>query len=152
MTVRVSHETRYLPGGRTLAVQRIPARAAFGLEAQPPIALDTVEASIVAWLRRALPKAIVARACKINEFDFEQKARLLRAGASPAFPTLIIMAPESRAILFEVRTQAMALSGEQKNMHAELRRLGFLVADVRGVDEARQALAAFGVDICESST
>lgn len=65
-------------------------------------------------------------------------------GAKSGTPDLLIVA-DGRAYWMEVKRHDGRVSVEQVKMHARLRRAGCPVALVRSVDDAYQALAAWGL-------
>ena len=111
-----------------------------------------IQKQIVDWLRAVLPPECVVHFAKgeINkrgkQFMIEQ-ARAKRLGALSGFPDLIVLpyASAGGACFLEVKAKGGYPSKGQKEMHERLRKLGYRVAVVRSVDDARAALAEWAI-------
>lgn len=113
-----------------------------------------VQRSIIAYLRKTLPDAIVHH-CK-NEINRSgvQIARELRkaklAGVLNGFPDIIVL-PFSNvgAFFFEVKAEGGYASKTQKEMHQRLSVLGYHIAVVRSIDDVRECLIEWGIGFKE---
>lgn len=114
-----------------------------------------IHRSIVKWLRTVLPRECIVHACA-NESHLSGKAAMLAtvkkkaAGQVTGFPDLLILPFSSVGAFFlEVKAEGGRLSEAQKEVHAALRVLGYRVAVVRSIEDAREALVEFGVGFRE---
>ncbi|WP_253284842.1 VRR-NUC domain-containing protein [Ruegeria sp. HKCCD6109] len=73
------------------------------------------------------------------------------AGQVTGFPDLLIL-PQAKvgAFFFEIKAEGGRLSQAQKAVHEGLRELGYPVAVVRSIEDAREALIEFGVGFREA--
>lgn len=109
-----------------------------------------VQRAIVAWLRLALPGALVHHARnEINQRGggiARELAQAAAKGAVAGFPDLIVLPFAHVGPLFlEVKAAGGYASAAQKDVHGRLRALGYRVAVVRSIDDVREALAGWGV-------
>lgn len=65
-------------------------------------------------------------------------------GMLPGFPDLMVLGSHGRTGYLEVKTPNGTVSQAQANVKAMLERMGHNVAVVRGVDDTRDALKAWG--------
>jgi hypothetical protein len=107
-----------------------------------------VHRAVVALVRRAYPQA------EVIHLENETFGRLTQAQAAAkradgmrlGAPDLITAWPGGKIVWLEVkREKGGVISDAQRDCHARLRRMGFHVAVVRSVDEAKAAFKAAGV-------
>lgn len=109
-----------------------------------------IQKAIVDHLRAVMPWAIVHH-CR-NEINKRGKhiaielANAKRKGAVTGFPDLIVL-PYANvgALFFEVKAEGNYATDSQKEVHQQMRDLGYRVAVVRSVDDVRESLAEWGV-------
>ena len=70
-------------------------------------------------------------------------------GMVPGYPDLVAITFHGD-LYFEVKAEGGSLSTAQKDVHADLRRLGRKVAVVRSIDDVREYLAAWGIPTRET--
>jgi len=109
-----------------------------------------VQRKIVRFLRKAMPFAIVHHAkSEINKSGaaiMREQAQAKLNGALLGFPDLIVLPYASVGVLFfEVKAEGNYASKPQKEMHGNMRKLGYRVAVVRSVEDVRESLAEWGV-------
>lgn len=122
------------PGRRPVVVEKAPrGRGAFGLDNAFPVDAGAMHAAVLGWLREVLPGALIV------------------SPGAPGLPRLFVFMAGGAVFALELRTQAGRLSARQQDMQARLRQLGFKVATVRGVAEAREALARWGIATREAA-
>jgi hypothetical protein len=110
-----------------------------------------IQKSIVKYLRQVLPsKCIVhhsanegVRGGKRGLIDGVRKKEM---GQYAGFPDLLVL-PYANigALFFEVKAEGKYASEKQKEVHEQMRDLGYRVAVVRSVDDVRESLAEWGV-------
>lgn len=109
-----------------------------------------VQVAVVDYLRAVLPDAITHH-CRneINQSGTQiarELAKAKRAGAVEGFPDILVLPfAQIGPMLFEVKAPGNYPSPVQRALHADLTRLGYRVAVVRGIDDVRAALAAWGI-------
>ena len=108
-----------------------------------------IHRSIIAWLQAVLPGAIVHHSP--NEVPLVGKA-VARAiakakwnGMVVGFPDILVLPGDGKAILLEVKASRGNLSPGQTDVHLRLASLGYCVGVVRSIEDARNALASWGV-------
>lgn len=114
-----------------------------------------IQRSIVAYLRRVMPDALVHHSA--GESHLSGKAAMLATvrkkadGMVPGFPDIIVF-PSSvvGAFLLEVKAEAGRVSDAQKDVHAQLRGLGYRVAVVRSIEDVRESLFEWGIQTAET--
>jgi len=120
-----------------------------------------VHQAIVDWLRVVMPDAMVYH-CK-NEINKKGKAKgwvqnnialeigkAKKKGTIPGFPDLLVLPfANIGAFFLEVKAKGNYASPAQKEVHAELARLGYHVAVVRSIDDVRKCLQEWGVGFRE---
>jgi hypothetical protein len=109
-----------------------------------------IQREIVKFLRVAMPFAIVHHAKgEINKSGRSimiELAKAKRNGAMAGFPDLVVLPYATvGALFFEVKAEGNYASPAQKDMHDQLRKLGYRVAVVRSVQDVRESLAEWGV-------
>lgn len=141
-------------GGSTRQVHVVvnKPRKAFGLDNYFPVDEETIHVSVLEWLRLVLPGALVVHVPNGGSRDVREAVKLKRMGVVAGIPDLIVFMDGAFAFALEIKTQAGKLSAEQLGVHTVMRRLGFKIAVVRGIEEARAALAAWGVPTREART
>ena len=112
-----------------------------------------IQIAIVDYLRSVLPPACIVHHCRgeINRSGatfMRELAKAKRKGAIPGFPDLIVLTYVG-AIFFEVKAEGNYADKNQRAMHERMRRLGYMVAVVRSIDDVREALAEWGVGTTE---
>lgn len=137
-------------GRAPIAVER--RRAGMGLES--PLIADeaTLHKLVLDYLRRVLPEAIVMHVPNGGSRNEREAVKLKRLGVVAGWPDLTILLPGGRLALLEVKTQAGKLNPSQRDLHPRLAHLGHPVAVVRSIEEARRALADWGVVTREALT
>lgn len=139
------------PGRRPVVVEKAPrGRGAFGLDAPFPADIETIHAAVLGWLREVLPGALIVypgAECSEPEPD----AAFRKRGGVPGLPRLWAFMAGGAVFALEVKTQAGRLTARQQDAQARLRQLGFKVATVRGIAEARDALARWGIATREAA-
>lgn len=109
-----------------------------------------IHEAVVDYLRVALPDAVVATVKnEINKSGAafaREMAQAKRRGIVPGFPDILVL-PFSHigTMLFEVKAPGGYPTETQRAVHERLRALGYRVAVVRSVDDARAALREWGV-------
>ena len=109
-----------------------------------------IQRAIVAYLRHVLPGAIVTHVpnegVRGGHAGYLDGARAKAMGQTAGFPDILILpfAHIGPAFL-EVKTATGRTSTAQKIMHERLEVLGYRVAVVRSIDDARKALKSWGV-------
>ena len=139
-------------GKKPFVVEKVAkSRGSFGLDNSFPVDEETIQVSIVEWLRLVLPGALIWHTPNGGWRDPREAAKLKRMGVLPGIPDIIVFMEGAFAFSLECKTQRGTLSDDQKNVHSIMRLLGFKVATVRGIDESRQALASWGVKTREAA-
>lgn len=116
-----------------------------------------IHRTILQWLRTVLPDAIVHHSA--NEGvrggfkGIRDGANKKAMGQVAGFPDLLVL-PWSHIgpMLFEVKAAGNYADTAQKAIHARLEALGYRVAVVRSIDDARAALQAWGVATKEAGS
>ncbi len=113
-----------------------------------------VHQAIVDWLRIVMPDAMVYH-CK-NEINKSGKAfaieigKAKKKGTIPGFPDLLVLPfANIGAFFLEVKAEGNYAIPAQKEVHAELARLGYHVAVVRSIDDVRKCLQEWGIGFRE---
>ena len=109
-----------------------------------------IHRSILAYLRRVMPDAMIHHSA--NESHVSGKAAMLasvrkkREGMVPGFPDLLVLPFTSLTpMLFEVKAEGKYATKEQKEVHAKLRGLGYLVAVVRSIEDVQKVLTEWNI-------
>ena len=109
-----------------------------------------VQVDIVQKLEKAFPEWIVHH-CKM-EINKRGKAiqieiaKAKRKGSKVGFPDLLVLPYAHIGPLFlEVKAEGNYASTAQKDMHKQLRTLGYRVAVVRSIEDVQEALAGWGI-------
>lgn len=109
-----------------------------------------IQAAIVAWLRAVLPPQAkvhhspneVQRRGKLGMIEVAKKRQ---AGTIAGWPDIEILLPGPRTLFMEVKAPKEYPPKDQRDLHADLEAIGYPVAVVRSIEDARAALAAWGV-------
>lgn len=113
-----------------------------------------IQRAIVDWLRLVMPDAIIHHSKnEINKRGTaiaRELAKAKRQGVVTGFPDLIVL-PYSHvgAVFFEVKAPGRNATEIQKETHEKLRKLGYRVAVVRSIDDARDRLQEWGIGFRE---
>ena len=114
-----------------------------------------VHRSVLNWLRTVLPAGCIVHHCR-NEINLSggivarKLAEAKRMGQVTGFPDLLILPYATvGACFFEIKAEGNYASKTQKQVHDQLRALGYKVAVVRSIEDAREALEDFGVGFNE---
>jgi hypothetical protein len=111
-----------------------------------------VQRAVVQYLRQVLPPECIVHFAKGEikrggkTFMIEQ-AKAKAMGAMPGFPDLVVLpyASAGGACFMEIKAEGNYASKSQKAMHEQLRALGYRVAVVRSVEDARECLREWGI-------
>lgn len=107
-----------------------------------------IHRSVLHWLRLVLPGALIHHAA--NEIDMSGDRVMREIGKAKAlgmvkgWPDIEVLTADGPLFL-EVKAPGRGPSKDQASIHAEMRRLGYRVAVVRSIEDARAALAEWGV-------
>lgn len=116
-----------------------------------------IHRAIVQWLRLVLPEAFTATVKnEINKggtaFAIEQ-AKAKSRGVVTGFPDVMCLpGMEFPAMFFEIKAPGGYPTPAQREVHARLTALGYRVAVVRSIEDAREALFQWGVPIREAGS
>jgi hypothetical protein len=138
-------------GKRPFVVENKKARArgTFGLDHAFPVDAETIHVSVLRWLNEVLPPRSEILYIGADPVDDPEIDKFNRLGGRSGVPRLWVFMDGAFAFALEIKTQAQRLSSHQQTFQDSLRKLGFKVATVRGVEETRQALASWGVQTRE---
>jgi hypothetical protein len=131
-------------------LERKKPSALSGLDRAALVSEDQIQESILGWLELVLPDAIVFHVPNGGGRSKPEAAKLKRMGVKPGVPDLEVILPDGLTVRLEVKTAIGRLSVDQQNFHFDLCGMGHLVATVRGVDDTRAALAAWGIKTREA--
>ena len=115
-----------------------------------------IHRDIVQYLAAVLPKDCIVHFCKgeINKRGANIARELHQAklkGAKKGFPDLIVLT-FTGAYFLEVKAPGNYPDKDQRELHDAFRSLGFGVAVVRSVEDAREALAKWHIGTVERAT
>lgn len=109
-----------------------------------------IHRSILAYLRRALPGAIIHHSA--NEIGISGKeaarqvAKAKSLGMVPGFPDLVVfLTADVGPLFFEVKAKGGTLTQSQRDVIAALDALGYRVAMVRSIDDVAARLRDWGI-------
>jgi hypothetical protein len=105
----------------------------------------TIQIDLVRWLRLVMPSALVWHPANGGWRKPLEAARFQRMGVLPGIPDVIVWTEDGRTITFEVKTPKGRRSPDQIAVHEWMTRSGLRIATVRGIDDARAALAAWEI-------
>ena len=116
-----------------------------------------IHRSIVQWLAKVLPDAIVHHSRgEINKSGWRIAKELGEAkakGAVKGFPDLIVLPwAHIGPVFFEVKAEGNYADKDQKALHERMRALGYKVAVVRSIDDCRQYLAEWCIATREAGS
>lgn len=80
-----------------------------------------------------------------NEHPAAWVGRLTGLGMLEGMPDTVILWPPGRLAFLEMKSEGGRLSYEQRDVHAQLRRLGFMVGVARSQADAWELVAEWGV-------
>ena len=109
-----------------------------------------LQIEIVNYLRDLFPSPCIVHHCKneINKRGFNIAIEIKKAierGMVPGFPDIIVLPFEQIGLmLFEVKAEGNYAQDNQKDVHEDLRRLGYHVAVVRSIQDVRECLLEWG--------
>lgn len=109
-----------------------------------------IHRAIVAYLRAVMPKAIIHHSA--NESHLSGRGAMLATvrkkadGMLPGFPDILVLPYATVGpMLFEVKAEGGKVTETQKAVHDLLAELGYRVAVVRSVDDARETLREWSI-------
>ena len=112
---------------------------------------DPIQAAIVAYLRTVAPDCITASIPNGGLRTKREAARLKWTGALAGMPDLIMITPRM-VIFFEIKAPKKGrISDDQDAVHERLRGMGYVVAILRSVEDARLALASLNIKTREAA-
>ena len=110
-----------------------------------------IQIQIVEYLRSVLPAGCMVHHCK-NEINKRGKgiaielAKAKRKGAITGFPDLLVLNYANVGpCFFEVKAEGNYATDTQKEVHEQLRALGYRGAVVRSVEDVRESLRKWAV-------
>jgi hypothetical protein len=112
-----------------------------------------IHRSILNWLQLVLPGALVAHVP--NEVDASGTsvaravAKSKSLGMVRGFPDLVVFLPDGEVVMFEVKSATGRVSTAQAAVHDRLAGLGHRTGVVRSIDDAKSALARWGIETRE---
>jgi hypothetical protein len=101
--------------------------------------------SIYAWARTVAPDLLIFHPANGGWRSKAEGGRLKALGVTPGIPDLCLIAPVGRVFFIEVKTPRGKLSPDQRKIHEWLTAIGAPCAVCRSIDDARRALAAWGI-------
>jgi VRR-NUC domain len=110
-----------------------------------------IQAAIVEWIRVVAPFIMVFAVPNGGLRSKPEATRMRWTGVLAGVPDLAVVAPGGRIFFIEVKAPGGYLSAAQRAMHGRLVALGTAAATVRPVDEAREALAHWGIPTREAT-
>lgn len=105
-----------------------------------------IQAGIVAYIRAVAPDVLVFHPANGGLRTKAEAALLKWVGVVAGIPDLVIIAKGGKAMMLEVKTAKTKLSESQVTMFDLLDELEVPHRIVRSIDDAREALADFGVE------
>lgn len=106
---------------------------------------DTIHAAIVQYLRVTMPDCLVLHPANGGLRGKREAAKLKWLGVLPGIPDIIILRPGGRFCLMEVKGPKGVLSDAQNDVRYHCERFEMPWALVRSIDDARDALAGWGL-------
>lgn len=110
-----------------------------------PVREDTIHAAIVQYLRVTMPDCLVLHPANGGSRDKREATKLKWLGVLPGIPDIIILRPGGRFCLMEVKGPKGVLSDAQNDVRYHCERFEMPWALVRSIDDARDALAGWGL-------
>jgi hypothetical protein len=112
---------------------------------------ERIHRSIVAYLRTVLPNTWLIHHSPNGGWRSKTEAGVFKAlGVIPGWPDISIFGEEAKgcqAWFLEVKSPDGRLTDVQRECHNRLRDLGFPVAVVHSIDEARTSLIQWGIKL-----
>jgi hypothetical protein len=139
----------FRPGRKPVVVEKV-GRGTFGIDHAPHLSEDDIHVSVLEWLRLVLPDALVIHVPNGGSRDVREAVKLKKMGVVPGVPDLLVFAANAFLFGLEIKTKTGKLSAHQHGFQSAMRALGFKVATVRGISEAREALAGWKISTRES--
>jgi hypothetical protein len=113
-----------------------------------------IHRSILNWLQLVLPRALVLHVPNEVAADGDHVRRAIgkakSLGLCVGFPDLAVFLPDGEVVMFEVKSATGRVSTAQAAVHDRLAGLGHRTGVVRSIDDARAALARWGIETRES--
>lgn len=116
-----------------------------------------IQRAIIAYLRRVCPGAIVGAITNEERGRGDtplQRARFgmarKRSGVLTGLPDILVLLPDGRTLLIEVKAPGGVLSEAQAEMHTRIRATGHTVGVATCIDTARRVLLDAGVTLAEA--
>lgn len=109
-----------------------------------------IQFAVLEFIRAVAPDCFVFHIANGGYRTPAEAARFRWQGVVAGVPDLCLVAPGGRVHFIEVKTPGGSLSAAQREIHEILARLGAPVAIARGVDDARRALTAWGIEMREA--
>lgn len=111
----------------------------------------TLQIAVVTFLRTVLPHALV-----FSIPNEGRRSRLLghamkRMGLHPGAPDLIVMLPGRTVVGMELKGPKGKVTEAQEAFHEHWRSLGYPMAVVRSIEDARLTLQALGIQTREAA-
>jgi VRR-NUC domain len=109
-----------------------------------------IQAAIVEWIRTVAPHLICFHPANGGYRTKAEAARLKWVGVLAGIPDVVILGPDGRAWLIEVKAERGAMSAEQRAIRERCVGLRIPFATARSIDEVRWAFEAWGIKSRES--
>jgi len=143
-------------GMLSLAAERSGDNPALDIIQAPDRRRDTnaearIQAAIVEYVRLVAPHVLIFAIPNGGLRTKAEAARLKWTGVVAGIPDLAIVAPGRRVFFIEVKAPSGALSLDQRAIRDWLIALGSPPAICRSIDDARRALAAWGLETREAA-
>jgi VRR-NUC domain len=140
----------------SLAAERSGDNPALDIIQAPDRRRDTnaearIQAAIVEYVRLVAPHVLIFAIPNGGLRTKAEAARLKWTGVVAGIPDLAIVAPGRRVFFIEVKAPSGALSLDQRAIRDWLIALGSPPAICRSIDDARRALAAWGIATSEAA-
>lgn len=107
------------------------------------------QAAIVQFVRTVASEVIIFSVPNGGLRSKSEAARLKWTGVLAGVLDLVILLPNARCALWEIKTRSGRLSADQDAFIARLEKLGHSWAVVRSIDDARRELARLGIETRE---
>jgi VRR-NUC domain len=122
----------------------------FGYRKRDGNAEARIQHAIVEYVRRVAPDVLIFAIANGGLRAKAEAARLKWTGVLAGIPDLAIVAPGGRVCFIEVKQPRGFLSDAQREIRDWLIALGSPPAICKSIDDAREALAAWGVETNEA--
>ena len=110
-----------------------------------------IQAAVIDWIRLAAPGVLAFAIPNGGLRSRTEGARLKWTGVLAGVPDLALVASGGRVFFVECKTDRGVLSSDQRRIHDQLVALGTPCAIVRGIDDARLAFKAWGIETREAA-